>query len=188
MRAIALQDNINATINKQQQQQEIKEKIKLDDKIFEYRAIELLQKTILAKMDVLENKADVYNLMIKNEIVNDIIKDIQDGSILVNKNSKYKKEKQLKYLLLSNYERNAKKCLQLQKQKDKEATAEAPPGITTEAPKNKINYNKILKIILIIALAPIIILFRIYCRSVQKYKIIEAVENTAFLFCLYRFT
>lgn len=56
---IALQDNINGALNKKQQQAEAKEKIKIDDKIFEYKAIDLLQKTILAKMETLENKTDV---------------------------------------------------------------------------------------------------------------------------------
>lgn len=154
---IALQDNFNIILNKQEAKRQQQEAIKLDDKIFEYKTIELLQKTIFAKMDVLENKTDVYNLMIKNEIVNDIIKDIQNGSILVNKNSKYKKEKQLKYLLLSNYERNAKKCLQLQKQKDKETattTATAPP-VTTATKKD---FKKILLILLLIIASPFIVL------------------------------
>ena len=154
---IALQDNFNIILNKQEAKRQQQEAIKLDDKIFEYKTIELLQKTIFAKMDVLENKTDVYNLMIKNEIVSDIIKDIQGGSILVNKNSKYKKEKQLKYLLLSNYERTVKKCLQLQKQKDKETattTATAPP-VTTATKKD---FKKILLILLLIIASPFIVL------------------------------
>ena len=155
---IALQDNFNIVLNKQEAKRQQQEATKLDDKIFEYKTIELLQKTILAKMETLEKQTDVYNLMIKNEIVNDIIKDIQNGSILVNKNSKYKKEKQVKYLLLSNYERNAKKCLQLQKQKDKEnettTTATAPP-VTTATKKD---FKKILLILLLIIASPFIVL------------------------------
>ena len=153
---IALQDNFNIILNKQEAKRQQQEAIKLDDKIFEYKTIELLQKTIFAKMDVLENKTDVYNLMIKNEIVSDIIKDIQGGSILVNKNSKYKKEKQLKYLLLSNYERTAKKCLQLQKQKDKETTT-TTATITTTATTQKSDF-KLLKILLLIIASPFIVL------------------------------
>lgn len=152
---IALQDNFNIILNKQEAKRQQQEAVKLDDKIFEYKTIELLQKTIFAKMDVLENKTDVYNLMIKNEIVSDIIKDIQDGSILVNKNSKYKKEKQLKYLLLSNYERNAKKCLQLQKQKDKEDETTTTATITTTTKKD---IKKILLILLLIIASPFIVL------------------------------
>lgn len=156
---IALQDNFNIVLNKQEAKRQQQEATKLDDKIFEYKTIELLQKTIFAKMETLEKQTDVYNLMIKNEIVNDIIKDIQGGSILVNKNSKYKKEKQLKYLLLSNYERNAKKCLQLQKQKDKEnetttTTATAPPATTA----TKKDFKKILLILLLIIASPFIVL------------------------------
>lgn len=154
---IALQDNFNGVLNKQEAKRQQLEKTRLDDKIFEYKTIELLQKTILAKMDVLENKTDVYNLMIKNEIVSDIIKDIQGGSILVNKNSKYKKEKQLKYLLLSNYERNAKKCLQLQKQKDKENETTTTATITTTATTQKSDF-KLLKILLLIIASPFIVL------------------------------
>ena len=155
---IALQDNINGVLNKQEEKRQQQEATKLDDKIFKYKTIELLQKTIFAKMEQLENKTDIYNLMIKNEIVSDIIKDIQDGSILVNKNSKYKKEKQLKYLLLSNYERNAKKCLQLQKQKDKEnETTTTTATITTTATTQKSDF-KLLKILLLIIASPFIIL------------------------------
>ena len=154
---IALQDNFNIVLNKQEAKRQQQEATKLDDKIFEYKTIELLQKTILARIETLENKTDVYNLNIKNEIVNDIIKDIQNGSILVNKNSKYKKEKQLKYLLLSNYERNAKKSLQLQKQKDKENETTTTATITTTTTTQKSDF-KLLKILLLIIASPFIIL------------------------------
>ena len=155
---IALQDNINGVLNKKQQQQELKEKTKLDDKIFEYKAIELLQKTILAKMETLKNKTDVYNLNIKNEIINDLLQDITNGCLLVNKNSKYKKYNQVKFLLISNYERNAKKCLQLQKQKDKEnETTTTTATITTTATTQKSDF-KLLKILLLIIASPFIIL------------------------------
>lgn len=154
---IALQDNFNIVLNKQEAKRQQQEATKLDDKIFEYKTIELLYKTILARIETLENKTDVYNLNIKNEIVNDIIKDIQNGSILVNKNSKYKKEKQLKYLLLSNYERNAKKCLQLQKQKDKENETTTTATITTTTTTQKSDF-KLLKILLLIIASPFIVL------------------------------
>lgn len=154
---IALQDNFNIVLNKQEAKRQQQEATKLDDKIFEYKTLELLQKTIFAKMETLEKQTDVYNLNIKNEIVNDIIKDIQNGSILVNKNSKYKKEKQLKYLLLSNYERNAKKCLQLQKQKDKENETTTTATITTTATTQKSDF-KLLKILLLIIASPFIVL------------------------------
>ena len=169
---IALQDNFNIVLNKQEAKRQQQEATKIDDKIFEYKTLELLQKTILAKMEKLEKQTDVYNLMIKNEIVNDIIKDIQDGSILVNKNSKYKKEKQLKYLLLSNYERNAKKCLQLQKQKDKEnetTTTTTTATITTTATTQKSDF-KLLKILLLIIASPFIVLIGFIgavCKNIE---------------------
>lgn len=155
---MALQDNLNATLNKQQQKQQEREEKKLNDKIAEYKIKELLEKSIKVKIEQLENKTSIFNNSIKEELTKDLIDDIANGSILFYKNSTYYNPKNIKYFILSNYEKTAKKCLQFCRMKEKEEEQQKKEAEKITISKNTIEQkNDVFKKIMFVLCLPFLI-------------------------------